>query len=180
MVSFDASAAKYLAIALVVSLGVNFFLGGLVLGRAANSPAEIAAVPPPTPLPQPPGGQPASGALPRGGILQQALAALPPEHRPILRQAVEQRRRDIFAAGLAIRDARARSDEALRADSFDRAALEASLVQLRARNDALAAIFHAAVAEAAARLPVEARRDLAEWGRPRPRERAPRQRQEGR
>lgn len=176
MVSFDSRAARFLAIALFVSLGVNFFLGGLVLGRAASPPAEIVAVPPPTP--QPPGG-PAPGALPSGGVLQQMMAAIPQEYRPAMRQAFELRRREIAAATLGIREARQRTREALRAETFDRARLDAAFAQLRARNDSLAAVLHGAAIEAATQMPVDVRRDLAEWGT-RPRERARPPRPEGR
>jgi Spy/CpxP family protein refolding chaperone len=166
MVTFDARAGKWLALALLVSLAGNAFMGGLLFGRWANpeSPATpvVTVSEPATQTTD--SGMPAAEA-PAGLQVRRMAATLPPQYRPIFFEPFQQRRREILTANLALRDARLRLRDALLAENVDRSRLDTAFVELRQRNTALQALMHTAATDGMLRLPPEQRRQLADWQR---------------
>jgi uncharacterized membrane protein len=159
MVTFDARAGKWLALALVVSLGANMFMGGLLAGRFAGRPAEGAPTVGNEP-PTPPGQQ----------VLAQAIRlmaeALPEADRPGFQQAFFDRRREIMRANVATREARLSLRDAIMADPFDRARVEQAFATLRARNEDVQRVLHTIAIDAIAHLSTESRQALANWAQP--------------
>ncbi len=170
MVTIEAKAGKWLMLALLISVGANMFMGGLLAGRYAHSGPEPAPLAGPGPLPPGPPGQPDG---PLAGAIRRIAATLPDDQRAVFEQAFVSRRRDIAQASFALRDARLRLRDALTAEPFDRARVDQGFAELRRRNDELQRVLHDAATEGAATLPVEARRRIANWNqiqpaRPRP------------
>jgi uncharacterized membrane protein len=159
MVTFDARAGKWLALALVVSLGANFFLGGLLAGRFAGRPPE---------------GPPVAGngpaAAPGQQVLAQAIrlmaAALPEADRAGFEQAFFDRRREIMRANVATREARLALRDAIMAEPFDRTRIEQGFATLRARNEDVQHVLHTIAIDAIARLSTQSRQALANWAQP--------------
>lgn len=170
MVSLTPRLGKWMMALLVASVGANLFLGGLLVGRwVAPRPMTMAG---------PPMGGPPDRTL-RGPIDRMAQS-LPAEQRAEFERALTQRRREAAEAGRAMQEARMKVRDALIAERFDRAALDLALVELRAQNDRLQKSFHDGIADAAQRLPLEARRRLYESQRPPRGEREPGREREGR
>lgn len=166
MVSFNASAGKWLALALLVSLAGNAFMGGILVGRWANPElpvTPVVTVSDPAPQNPDPGTQGAD--VPMGLQVRRMAAALPQQYRPTFYEPFQQRRREIMAANMAVRDARLRLREAMLAERVDRARLDAVFGELRQRNATLQTLMHNAAAEGMLRLPAEQRRQLADWQR---------------
>ena len=172
MVTIAARGAKWLAVAFVVSLGANLFLGGLIAGRMfagtpepATAPPAAIATQPDRPFPQGAGPQ---GAGPMGGPLQRMYFALSPEHRPIFEQVMASHRRELAAANGAVREARLKIRDALLAEPFDRDAFLAATNGLIARSNEQQKAAVDAIIDAVTRLPPAARRELADAERPQP------------
>lgn len=164
MVTIDAKAGKWLILALLISVGANMFMGGLLAGRYAHPGPE------PAPSngvgPQPGGaGQPEP---PIAGAIRRIAASLPDDQRAVFEQAFVNRRRDIAQATFGLRDARLRLRDALTAEPFDRARIDQGFAELRRRNDELQHVLHDAATEGASTLPVEARRRIANWNQLQP------------
>jgi uncharacterized membrane protein len=106
---------------------------------------------------------------------------LSPAARAVIEETLEARRATLRREFQAMRAAREEVGEALRAEPFDRAALEAAFVRVRGRQDAIRATIQEGFAEAASKLPREERIKLAQGGErlmrrmadPRPRHGAP-------
>lgn len=142
---------SWLTILLVVSVGLNLFLGGLFAGHwYAGRPGMVVA----------PGG---SAETPGRGLLQRMIASLPAEERPAFEAVVAKRRPQVTQAVGEVRAARQTVREALLREPLDRPALDTAFAELRRRNDALQATIQATIAEAAAGLSPAARRRLADW-----------------
>lgn len=164
MVTIEAKAGKWLMLALLISVGANMFMGGLLAGRYAH--------PGPEPLPlagpgAPPAG-PGQGEAPIGNAIRRIAASLPDDQRTVFEQAFVNRRRDIAQATFALREARLRLRDALTAEPFDRARVDQGFAELRRRNDELQHVLHDAATEGAAGLPIEARRRIANWNQLQP------------
>jgi len=142
-----------LGLLLLVSLGVNLFLGGLMLGRDVG------------------GGSPARPGLAGGGMraaLEQLLKELPPDDRDIMRDAFEGHRADIVDRVQALRQARQQVARLLKAPSFDTTATTAAMQTVRERTVALQQAMQAVVLQTAPLLSQAARQTLAapRWQRP--------------
>jgi len=156
MVTIGPRAAPWLLVALLISVAINLFVGGLAAGRLfAASPAS----PPPAAAPAQAGERAPVPAVRR------FLAALPEEHRPVVEVSLAERRPQMVAATRELRAARDRVREVLVAERLDRAALDAAIEAMRARNGEVQRILHQALAQSAERLPLDARRAIAEAGR---------------
>lgn len=189
MVTFDARAGKWLALALLVSLGANMFMGGLLAGRFARTAPEPDIAGPGAgggpgttgPGTTGPGGAGPGTAGPGGSgqaagpgplerpivtAIRRMAATLPDDERARFEQAFAERRRDIGRATLATREARFALRDAIMADPFDRGRVEQAFAQLRARNDDVQRLLHAIALDAIARLPKESRQALANWAQP--------------
>lgn len=139
-----------------VSLALNMLLIGAILGGLAyraHAPAP------------PPQDASASRLAPRG-----FAAALPPEHRAAYRQAARQALRAAREDIRAVREARRDVAELVRADPFDRQALEQALGRLRTAQGVVEARSQTVVIDVLADMTVEERRVVADqWMRPRER-----------
>lgn len=135
-------------VALVLSVCLNVFVAGLIIGRVSS------------------GDRP---ALPRGGGgLERFIATMPEEARPVIRQALRDNRPQLQGPFLALRDARQDVAAVVAAEPFDREAFEAAMATVRTRSKALEAEVHGVIAEALEQLPTELRAKMAErWGDPR-------------
>ena len=167
MVTIDARAGKWLALALLVSLGANMFMGGLLAGRFAGRQPDGPPVTGNDPLN-------AAGPQPVAVAIRRMAAALPDPDRTMFEQAFFERRREIMQANVARRQAGLSLREAIMADPFDRARVERAFTELRARNEDVQRVLHTIGLDAIARLPRESRQALANWAAQLPR--APAQR----
>jgi uncharacterized membrane protein len=163
MVTFDARAGKWLALALVVSLGANMFMGGLLAGRFAARPPEG---PPPEGPSVAGNGPPAAPGPQLAQAIRLMAAALPEADRAGFEQAFFDRRREIMRANVATREARLALRDAIMADPFDRARVEQGFATLRARNEDVQHVLHTIAIDAIARLSTESRQALANWAQP--------------
>ncbi len=146
--------ARHLGAALFVSLGVNLFLGGLMVGdwmrsRALATPATITGV----------GDAPPGEASPRGA-LQRMLAAVPDAQRPDVERRLAAQRHDIQRAARQMREARERVARLMAADRFDRGEIERAHAEQREHAQAVQVAIQKAMIEAIADLPPETRRAI--------------------
>lgn len=153
MVNGASTPRPWVLIVLIVSLGLNLFLGGLMAGHWFSGP------------PHPPrAAQGERGAAGEPGrILQRMASTLPPEHRPAFEAAIAKHRDRVAQAASQSREAREQVREILRKDPLDRAALDRAFEAVRTSNIALQTEIQMTIAEAAADLPASARQRLTEW-----------------
>ncbi len=134
-------------IALVLSVCLNVFVAGLVVGRATGG---------------------SGGAAPgraSGGGLERFMATVPAEARPVIRRALRENRRGLQDMVAAVRDARQDAASVVAREPFDQAEFEAAMATVRDRSEALQAAVHAIIAEALSDLTPELRSEMAErWG----------------
>jgi uncharacterized membrane protein len=153
MVTFTPRAAKWLLAGLIVSLGLNLFLGSMIFGRHFHQPhgemfAER-AVP--------------AADRPLRRIAQRMFASIPDDQRPILESAFAEQRPKLAAASQAARDAREKVRVILGTEPFDQAALDRAFNELRDRTEEVQKVMHTTIASAAAKMTPEGRKRLAEW-----------------
>ena len=142
--------ARRLAIALVASLAINLFLGGMATSRWLFH--------------GPPG---AHGVGPDGiGHFNRRAAheALDPDVRSLVEAVWRERIDDIRPRIRAARKARHEVMRALIAEPIDAAALEAAYAALRARTDEAQTAVHGALAQVAQMLPPDQRKRFFEAG----------------
>lgn len=153
--------SRWLTIALVISLGINLLILGAIAGHLLSGQRHMW---------QRPGmmqGEAGRGSdRPGDMVIQRMTAALPAEHRPAFEAAMAQHRAQLVEAGRTVRDARMKVRDAMVAEPFDPAKLDAAFAELRARSQELQTAVHAGVSAAAAKLPADARQKLAEFNRP--------------
>ena len=144
-------AARRLAIALAVSIGLNLFLSGMIASAwmTKRHYADRHGRPPVSGL---------AGTFDfRGG-----LEAAGPEARPLAREIRRAYGPRLRESGRAVRDARKRVGEILQGDALDRAALAAAFRDLRQATDAAQATMHEVMIETMTRLTPEQRRAFLE------------------
>lgn len=130
---------------LVLSLCLNLFVAGLVVARM---------------------GGPGRGADAAMARQERFFRSLPEEAQPVVREVFREHRPEISARFARLREARREVATLLRAETLDRGALDAAMAEVRARGAEAQEVLHAAMAEAAARLPPEARHAMAaRWKR---------------
>jgi uncharacterized membrane protein len=158
VVSLSSRTTRWLALGLFLSLAGNLFLAGLYAGAwFGDGEGETVATDDGRN-----GRDGREGDEPR--LLRRMIAAVPAAERPEFEAALQAHRPALIAAGVALRAARRKVGDALTAEPFDRAALEAALAESRRGYADLYKITHLAVAAAAERLSPEGRRQLAEVG----------------
>jgi uncharacterized membrane protein len=153
MVTFTPRAAKWLLAGLIVSLGLNLFLGSMIFGRHFHRPhgemfAER-AVP--------------AADRPLRRIAQRMFASIPDDQRPILESAFAEQRPKLTAASQAARDAREKVRVILGTEPFDQAALDRAFTELRGRTEEVQKVMQTTIGSAAAKMTPEGRKRLAEW-----------------
>jgi len=135
-----------LGAALVISLAVNFFLGGLVLGRGVGQGGGMAW---------------ASAPALRVGI-ERVLRTLPDGDRKLMRGMFEEQKDPIMQKLVAFREARRGVAQALKAVPFDPAAFAAAYQTMQDRNRDLQEAIHAVIKAAVPQLSPAGREAMAE------------------
>ena len=153
--TFESRSGKWLAAALTASLAINVFLGGLFVGRWMG-PSPVLA-----------DRGPVRAERPVQAMLDRMSGALDAADRATFDTAMERHRQGLSATGAEFREARRRAAELMSAEPLDRAKLEKAMAELRERNQDFQRTLHAALMDAAAALPPDARHKIAAAGRPR-------------
>jgi uncharacterized membrane protein len=153
---------RWLTIALVISVGINLLILGAIAGHYLSGHRHMWSH---AGMTQADAGR--TGDRPGDMVIQRMIEALPPDNRPTLETAVAGHRARLTEVGRAVREARMKVRDAMVAEPFDRTKLDAAFAELRARSQELQTAVHTAVADAAAKLPPDARQKLAEGNRPR-------------
>jgi uncharacterized membrane protein len=144
--------ARWVVIALALSVVVNLFLVGMVGGRHMHHWFG--------------GGEPAAAWMeeeqvrPVRWLLIRLTEGLGREERTQFLETVGAQRDALVASGAALLEQRRIALELLRTEPFDPAAVDAAQDELRRRNDAFQAVLLTAIADAAADLPPDARAKL--------------------
>jgi len=142
---------RWVAVGLFVSLVVNLFLVGLILGRILHPEFLF-------------GG----GAYVRefgpvaGRAIQHLVGPLDQADRQTVMDEMKGHADDFTGLNLALRQQREILIRLLRADNFDRKAVDDAFAELRRRNEALQAAMETAIADAVQKLPASARKHLAQ------------------
>lgn len=136
-----------LGVALVVSLGLNLFLGGVIAGHRLGPRGDFDWQLTPAKL--------------RLGM-ERVLRALPENDAKVVRGLFEAQRPDIAQRFQALQDARKAVGAALKAEHFDPAAFTAAYEAMQARSQELQAAVHAVIKAAIPQLSAEGRAAIAE------------------
>jgi len=142
---------RWVGWALLASLAVNLFLGGLIGMRAWHER-----------------GGPGIGRL---GPMGPVVGALPASGRDKVRAAMKARDAELRQHGREFRRARAEAERLLAAEPYDQARAEAAFAEARLRADALASVVQGALIEAGTRLSTDERKALRDRMTERERER---------
>ncbi len=152
---------------LILSLALNLFLGGLLIGGwiAGRPPGGDSMIDGPMsdgPIQGLAGDRPGSAQSTPG--LHRLIGALSPEARPEARRVFQEHRRELRTGIIALAESRRRVAAALSAEPFDPASLAAAFEELRHRTGAVQAGIHDGLVELSVRLNPEDRRRLVEFG----------------
>ncbi|MFZ5789255.1 MAG: periplasmic heavy metal sensor [Pseudomonadota bacterium] len=142
MVDFLRRNVAWLAIALLISLGLNLFMGGAFAGRFFHyrfGPPDRFGPPPIEAM---------SGPGQVRWLLRRIAGDLPGDERAAFRQAMESRRDALVARGKDLREAREAVRSAIEARPFDRAAYDAAVATLGERQKAFANELSDAIGDA--------------------------------
>jgi uncharacterized membrane protein len=140
--------SRWLAIALLASLGVNLFFAGQFSARRAFGP------PPPPPDP--------AIMLPR--LIDDLASVLAAPDTNVLRQVFRLHETEIRQRSADIRRAHDGVRDALDHEPFEPAALLAALDEVKAKDAALREVMQQALLETVTQISPEARHKLASWG----------------
>lgn len=158
MATLNLGTSKWLVVALLVSLGLNVFLGGIFAGRLF-SPA--------------PGKPAATGEAGEQRPVRRLIAALTvgldDAERETFMTTIAGREAEMRRAAIEVRLARREALARIHATPFDRHALDDALATLRQKQTALQLALQMAIADAVEKLPDDARKRIGVPAR-RPRE----------
>jgi len=155
MVTLDPKTGKWLLLVLGISLGLNLFVGGFLIGDELQER-----------------GHPSRGDWERQhtdnerrvfGFVDRMAGALPKDDRKEFMRVMETYRGELAAAESRVREARQKVRGVIGADNFDRTALESALAEVGASMQEMQKVLHGALADAVSHLSPEARKDLANW-----------------
>ncbi len=136
-----------LGVALVVSLGLNLFLVGIVAGRGFGPRGDFDWQLTPAKL--------------KLGV-ERVLRALPADDAKLMRSLFEAQRPDIAQRFEALQDARKAVGAALKAEPFDAAAFTAAYEAMQARSQELQAAIHGLIKAAIPQLSADGRAAVVE------------------
>jgi uncharacterized membrane protein len=154
MVTLSPRAGKWLLAALIVSLGLNLFVGGLIVGHKLNRhPHEWAE------RHQAETGQPRVF-----GFIDRMASTLPQDDREKFLKTIDGYRAELAEADKNFRGTRKKVQDAIAAEPFDRNALDMALADVQAKMGDLQKVLHRALSDAVSALPPDARKKLAAWG----------------
>ena len=156
MVSAAWRHARWLVIALLLSIALNLLLGAMVGGHHMRGWFRDH------------GGASSEWlqddeARPIRYVLWRLTRELDEDERAQFRDAIAAEREPLIAAGRALLDQRRAVIALLRMPAIDRAAVDAALAELDARQGAFHQLLMSTIADAAATLPPEARARLGGW-----------------
>lgn len=151
MVSLSPRAGGWLIGVLFVSLAVNMFVGGVWIGHKFFHDREY--------------GEEHKRKFSMLNFAERMAKRLSPAEREKYMAVINSYRPEMGAAEREMDRARAKVREALSAVPFDPEALNTALAGVRESFTGMQKIFHQALANAAAVVSPEARRDLARWDR---------------
>ena len=158
MVAPGPRAWKWILAALVVSLGLNLFIAGTVVGHKLHRhPHEWSQRNKP------------DGDRKVFGFIDRMAMALPREDRAVFMGKIDGYRAELKAADQKFRDARKKVQDAIAAEPFDRNALDTAFGEVSQRMADLQKVLHAALSDAVSALPPDARKRLAHWDKRPPR-----------
>jgi uncharacterized membrane protein len=144
------SSRRWLTIFLFLSLVANVFLAGLLAGRFLHHGDWF-------------GGQPAyvqqMGPF-AGHALQRLLEPLDDSDRQIVLDTVKSHADELMQINRQIREQRKVVAQLLKADNYDRKALDDAFAELRRRTDSMQETLQAAVGDAVGKLSPAARKQL--------------------
>jgi uncharacterized membrane protein len=133
MVDFLRRYAGWIAVALVLSLGVNLFMGGAIAGRLMHDGHH---------------------RMDRGSgdqvrwIVKRISEDLPDTQRDAFREAMDSRKDQLVDLGKQLREAREAVKNAIRSRPFDRAAFDSATTSFAARQEAFGKEFADAIGDA--------------------------------
>jgi uncharacterized membrane protein len=145
--------ARWVVIALLVSLALNLFLLGAMGGRHMRGWVHDSDRPMASWLDE-------GDDRPLRRLFLHLTQDLDRDDRAAFRATIELQRESLVEQGMALLDQRRAVLELLRAEPFDRAAVDAALAELGRRHDAFHQLLMKAIADAAQALPPEARARL--------------------
>ena len=140
---------RWVAVAFFVSLVVNLFLVGLILGRILHPEFMFGAGPYVREF----------GPV-AGHVIQHLVGPLDQADRQTVMDEMKGHADDFTGLNLALRQQREILIRLLRADNFDRKAVDDAFAELRSRNLALQTAMETAFADAVQKLPASARKHL--------------------
>lgn len=155
MVTLDPKTGKWLLLVLGISLGLNLFVGGFLIGDELQEHRH------------PPRGDwerpHADNDRVVFGFVDRLATALPKDDRKEFMRVMETYRGELAAATMRVRQARQKVRGAIGADNFDRSALESALAEVGSNMQDMQKVLHGALADAVSHLSPEARKALANW-----------------
>ncbi len=145
------SGRRWLAIFLFISLVANVFLAGLLAGRILHW--DWLGGPE-----QPPYAQQLGPFA--GHALQRLLEPLDDADRKIVLDTVESHADELMQLNRSIREQRKVIAQLLKADNYDRKAVDDAFAELRKRIDTMQVTLQTALSDAVGKLPPDARKQL--------------------
>jgi uncharacterized membrane protein len=141
---------RLLAVVLFLSLLLNLFLAGLILGRVLHSDLW-------------PGQNTYTHEFGffAGRAVQRLVRNLDAADRQTVIETMRAHREELDRLSQQMHDQRERVDSLMRAPQFDRSAAEQAFAQMRQRGDAMQTALGNAIIDAIAKLPPEGRQRLA-------------------
>jgi uncharacterized membrane protein len=137
---------KMLGGALLCSVALNLFLGGMLISRIKSAHQ--------------------AGAEPKiERMIERMAASVSESDGQVLRTVFRSHQAEIAQRVAALRDAREEARKAFGAEPFNETGLEAAFAQQRQRRQAVHEAIHGVLVEAAPRLSAEGRRKLGDWRR---------------
>ncbi len=127
MVDFLKRNANWIAVALLVSLGANLFLGGMMAGRILHHGFGGPRM------------EMMGGAGQVNWIVKRIAEDLPQAQQDVFRDAMNARKDQLIAMGKALRDAREAVKAAIEKKPFDRAAYDSAATAMSQRQTAFSA-----------------------------------------
>jgi uncharacterized membrane protein len=162
MVSLDPKAGKWVLALLVVSLALNLFIGGIIVGQRLHHHGPRLDV----------ARERADSDRRVFTFLDRMAGILPPDDRKQFLTVIDTYRGELGHADSGVREAREKVRTAIAADPFDRNALEQAFEQTSVRWAEMSKVLHAAMADAISHLSPEGRKALAAFD-PNARDRGP-------
>ncbi|HWA43088.1 MAG TPA: periplasmic heavy metal sensor [Hypericibacter adhaerens] len=136
MVDFLRRNANWIAIALVLSLGANLFMGGIIAGRLMHGGFGHHRM------------EKIEGGDQVGWIVRRIAEDMPEGQRQAFREAMDSRKDQLIALGKQMHDAREAVRDAIRQRPFDRAAFDSAAASLGTTQQAFGKEFSDAIGDA--------------------------------